>query len=342
MSIVKYESFDAPEVAALWKKLETNNPSCSVFQTYAWSRAWEECYGGKTEHSLLLIFQLDVSGEPVALAPLMVRQGEMRFLMDSCSDYSGIVVAGGDPCVIDELLDAVMEAAGPRRMLFWNLRPEAWATAALEAACARYRLPLWRSTQPVYRALLNRAEAGSYWETRGRNLRRNYARRSGALRALGVEFRQASALPPACLQQVTKVSSERCAQQGRASPFDDSRRTDFLKRVADIRDSDRSFVLFGLWLDSELVAYRLGFLQKECYFDWNTAFRPCFGKWSPGLALLGMIVDEFLDQEQPTVIDFLRGAEEYKTAWANMRTELLTLEVLPDAAHLGRLQQLHP
>ena len=96
------------------------------------------------------------------------------------------------------------------------------------------------------------------------------------------------------------------------SAFYDRQKADFVKQIRDIFTDEGKFVIFELYLNSVLVAYRLGVIHNNVYFDWNTAYDPDYANMSPGKALIKYIY-EYCWENQIGMIDMMKGHERYKS-----------------------------
>lgn len=89
----------------------------------------------------------------------------------------------------------------------------------------------------------------------------------------------------------------------------------FLKDVFKKMFELNKAVLYLLNLDNELISYRLGFIENQQYYDWNTSFNVDFHKYSPGTIINFLIIKDLIDNENFGNIykfNYMRGDYDYK------------------------------
>jgi CelD/BcsL family acetyltransferase involved in cellulose biosynthesis len=72
--------------------------------------------------------------------------------------------------------------------------------------------------------------------------------------------------------------------------------------------------LYGLRLDGQIIASLYAFFEAREGYCYLQGFDPAFGDLSPGLLLLGAVIEDAVRRGLAT-LDFLRGREAYKYAW---------------------------
>lgn len=73
-------------------------------------------------------------------------------------------------------------------------------------------------------------------------------------------------------------------------------------------------VLFKLSLNGNALAYRLGFLHDNSFFDWKVVHNPEYNYYSPGNLLVGKIIDNIIE-EGYNKFNFMTGDYRYKRSW---------------------------
>ena len=91
------------------------------------------------------------------------------------------------------------------------------------------------------------------------------------------------------------------------------------KAVTSLLDRKR-MVLFLLCLDGQMVAYSLGFIHKQIFYDWKASHAPTFDKFSPGVLIIGKIIEELISRSF-THFNFMVGDYHYKQSWASQGAE---------------------
>jgi len=114
--------------------------------------------------------------------------------------------------------------------------------------------------------------------------------------------------------------------RGLPGKFVDGRRRGLLRRLVEL--GDRFPCRFTALLHrKEALAFRFGFLRRGTEYFWTSGFLPRFRGYSPGQVLLLMDTQRLADPTTDvSVIDFLRGDEDYKRRWASQRAAVHAYE----------------
>jgi hypothetical protein len=161
-----------------------------------------------------------------------------------------------------------------------------------------------------------------YLRSRTRNFRRMYSKKISKLSDLGkIDFIVKSPSKRDLLSAMNLHISRWDSTNTPSKFLSESRRNLVLDLFACKRVSLKP-VIFQLLMNNKIASYRLGFISRRTYFDWNTAYDRSYGKlFSPGMVLLGKIVKALFDRELSIdCFDFMRGDELYKLCWSNSHT----------------------
>lgn len=80
--------------------------------------------------------------------------------------------------------------------------------------------------------------------------------------------------------------------------------------------------------DDTAAAIVFGFSNDIGYFLYNSAFDPALGDASPGVVLLGSMIEQAIEEDHPT-FDFLKGDEQYKFRLGAQPRPLFTVVAEP-------------
>ncbi len=319
--IIEFKSFDDKRLARIWRQLEDSDEQCTVFQSYAWLKAWSSVYVADRK---IRIFVETKGCSPVALASFMLENGRIRFLSDNSSDYAGLLLINKGGITPNALVQFICDLATKNQMILWNLRTSSPITTTLIESLSNSGLLALVNPESVYQANLRDHSKLTYWYTTSRNVRRSFRKKSALLSKQGISFKVQHAIDESILDQITTLHINRWKEKNIKSKFLDPNRREFVRAIAEISSPKTKFVLFSLCSKGRIIAYRLGFLDRGIYRDWNTSFDLNYRDASPGFILIGHIM-EYLIEEKFTRFDFLRGEEDYKMKWYNKTETLLTL-----------------
>jgi hypothetical protein len=106
--------------------------------------------------------------------------------------------------------------------------------------------------------------------------------------------------------------------------------------------SCKKMIYFRLLFDGKPAAYRLGFIHKNTYYDWNTSFDPNLSDFSPGVVLFALMIKHLL-QKDISRINFMAGEYDWKLDWSpNRITEAnFMLTSCPKSVIISALRWYH-
>lgn len=86
-------------------------------------------------------------------------------------------------------------------------------------------------------------------------------------------------------------------------------------------------ILYLISLDEKVIAFRLGFLNKNTFYDWKVSHDTDFNKFSPGFISVGLIIENLIAMGAKE-LNFMTGDYQYKRSWANNDENSVNYEVL--------------
>lgn len=313
-------------MAAEWDRLLEASPCNRAFSSPAWFLA--ACENDPAASPRLLTAWRDGrdgrdgrGGELAGVLPLVVREGSRQATFASgLADYNDLVAAADDlPAARALLAFALSEDLGYDSLLLRRLRDDSNLARAVESFAPD---PL----QVCPYAPLSGSWA-EYLETRSRNLRddlrrteRRAARSGAVVRELAAETFPPEELPRAFLA----LQRERFGDRSRFARCPEDRA--FVERALPRLFAERRLRAFGLWTGDGLAALDLCMVGPRSLCSWNGGFLSTAGTLSPVKLLLKVEI-ETACAEGLEELDLLRGAEPYKTRWADGIRFLGSLEL---------------
>ena len=261
----------------------------------------------------------------VGILPL-VREGTVATFPDDESDYNDMVTVRDDTATMTGLLDhALSAAAGYRRLILPRLRDDSNCTRAAQILKRPGDLdqPYRSDTTCPYIRLLSSYE--EYLGTRSKNFRtslpqaHNYAERHGVrARELEPESFSSDCLSDIFLSLHLNRFAERTSL---SSPIAQA----FVREVFPSLFAERRLRAFALYEADSITAINVCMVGANSLCLWNGGFTQAAARWSPGKLLISAGIRRAIALNL-TEYDFLRGAETYKSRWANDARDIGQLE----------------
>jgi CelD/BcsL family acetyltransferase involved in cellulose biosynthesis len=314
------------ELAPAWAKLVEPDQPGAPFRRCEWIHAWWRALGAGREAMVLVA---RAGGEIIGILPLYAERlllggRRLRLMGDGIvgSDYLGVISRAADSARLADAFAAHLATRRTDDLRLDDLRVGDELIRALAArnpalsVTARYSCPFVaiEGSFATYLAGL-RDGAGTQWRRRRRWLERNAGLRIEELAAPEDVARG--------LQIFLELHRERWATHG--SDAIDGHRIEDLHR-----DAARHLAALG-W--ARVFVLHAGGAPRAALYGWVHGRRftfyqagrdPSWANRSVGTVLLGAVLERCFELRLKE-FDFLRGTEEYKTAWATGRRETLRL-----------------
>jgi CelD/BcsL family acetyltransferase involved in cellulose biosynthesis len=305
------EEMQAAEGA--WRKLETNAPGATIFQSYDFCRCWWSCFGAGKLHILTLWNQEELSG----IGPLYRSRaplGRLRFLGSGIADYLGFLAAPGlSEAVSQQFLTIIRESLG-FRIAAADLTQMPHPPSNLGGCesfvcevCPRLKLP------ETYEELLSRL---------GKKTRFNlgyYRRRLEREGVLQVRRSSSESLEQD-LATLFRLHRLRWKSRGLPGVLRSGRVQRFHQEFTRLALEANRASLFLLEHNQEPLAAMLCYdfgLTRTYYIG---GFNPAKAEHSPGKVLIAEAIRDAIERGM-TVFDFARGDEGYKRLFRPEITE---------------------
>jgi CelD/BcsL family acetyltransferase involved in cellulose biosynthesis len=314
-----------------WERLRLTGRRPEVFGTLAFCRACWRAYGAGRSLCVVVTFE---DARPVAILPLAVENGVLRFMTAPAADYNDILAAAAAP---PELLTTVFEALrdpglGWRRCLLENVPDDsnlAVGVAALPPPLRSRLVAVSRVNCPTL--LLDRDGAVTADAICGSSRNRKLLRRLKQFGAVRLRHLDDPTEIRRHLPDFFRVHVQRWIVSGVKSPLAEPAQQRLYDALIDELGTER--VRFTvLELDERPIAYHFGFAGDGKFIFYTQAFNIDHWDVSPGVALLLMLVD-YARQGGLRELDCGVGDEAYKSRFSNAVRENLSFAFFRAPAH---------
>ncbi len=325
----------------LWRKLNKNGLGDPVFQAFDWIKPWMDIFLCHNDKLKTVLVKKD--GTPVGIAPFVLVR-DKRIITPAGSgyvDYSGLVLPSS-PEIIEKVIKALLGING-------------WDVLELKS------FPVF---DPVGRLIRESAEKNGLgvleypdnvcpfirlWGTYDKYMKKRFSskfrnrirRMEKRLKALGTHryeiFKQARNLNP-ILEKISRIEENSWKGMRKTGIFSTDKKRRFYFDVIKNMAIENKLLIHLQWLGDILISYRIGFKANEKYYDYNLAFNPDFGKYSPGLLSLNNLLQYLYENEFKT-FDFLKGGEKYKNLWTDKASKTIHLYIFRPCAR-GRIENI--
>ncbi len=321
--LTRFEELE--ELAEEWERLRAMVPRCTIFQRFAWARAWIDAFGAENPLCAPVLWE---AGRPAAILPLVRDGARLRFLGHAASDYNAILCEPGRTAeMFERSLHALHDTPGWRTLWLENLpadSPLAGVLQGLPPGAGR----LIHAQAPVDCPSLVLGEGKE--DLLARLLNKDKVRKtSRMLERLGaVSFRhlepgeETEAHLPLFFQQHIR----RQALAGRMSRFVEERGMCFVRALVDRLGGGQELRFSVLEVGGRPAAYHLGFESDGVFYYYKPAFDVDLWEQSPGQVLLYHLF-KYVAGGDVTEFNFGVGGEGYKYRFANETRRNLTFEV---------------
>jgi CelD/BcsL family acetyltransferase involved in cellulose biosynthesis len=311
--VTELESLEA--LRAEWSSLCDTSPRVTPFQRPEWLIPWWRAFRPGEPWVLTLRRE----GRLAALAPFLLYRKEsgdrtVAFCGGGVSDYCDVVTA---PEIEDEAVRALFDhlAACQDRWDACDFEPVPGESPLLRSPAPQEwedRIEV-RDVCPVLTLPGRVEDLREVVPTRQlSNLRkyRRMAERQGDLRLERADGETWEGF----LDTFIRLHGARWNELGQAGLLDGDELQAFHRDVAAGFAARGALGLYVLCLKGAPIAALYGFHERETYFYYMQGFDPAHAKLSPGVMVVGGVIEDVL-QRGARKVDFLRGRETYKSWW---------------------------
>jgi len=295
----------------------------SFFCSYCWISSWWLSFFSPDDKLTLVL--AEYNGKLVSIAPLMIRRikeygfslNVLQFIGVPNADRSDIIVRKGEDAVLPELVEFILKKVHGWDQLHLNEVPaESLFSRWLQEN--KSMVYVENGSECPYIPLANWSTWDDYYKSLSRNTRKLANRKGNRLQKEGVSryynevhFQHDSQLLQMA-RELERTSDK--AQRIEHLVLVDKQHWNFQKNLLD-NQNDHQVLLIGLERKGKLIAYLYGYIYKNKYYAYNTAYATEAQKHSPGLLVFKETIQYCKDHDLRE-FDFLRGAIQIKKHWA--------------------------
>lgn len=288
-----------------WERFERAQGPSNPFQTPEWMLTWWSHFGSGKLH--ILAFRQ--GAELVGVLPCFLHRWNGRRQLT--------LIGTGVTDYLDPLLDARHSAAIVDALVSHLAHNAEWDICHwqdLSADTPLASICRCEEDTPCSHVMLP-ANFGEFVATLPKVLRRNLRRDRNRAEAIGaVRFESTPDADPELLDALIALHAERWQEVGEPGTIAANRAEGFLREAAAALAGRGMLELFSLRFQERVVAVILAFRANHTLFGYLSAFDPKYAEYSFGREVLAQALS-FAHSSGYREWDFLRGEEEYKTAW---------------------------
>jgi CelD/BcsL family acetyltransferase involved in cellulose biosynthesis len=309
-----------------WNALVAANETNTIFQTFEWFGAWWRSFSAGNSLFFLVVRG---DGRIIGFAPLMIRRRfaglkQLQFVGSGNADYQDFVLPVDKPRALRAICEYLHVHARNWDRIFLSNVPQHSSTVRGLIQCARS--PDLRFVEEARTACPTLLLGESTRQLlRKYSIRRphNWFARHGELGFRHISDRtELEAVLPSYFDQHVR----RWRFKGVKSLFEDARQRWFYQQlVASLAST--GWLLFSVAeFDGVPIAYHFGFDYAGRVIWYKPSFEVRFANRSPGLLLIGLLIEDALKRERREV-DFTIGDEQFKSRFANVERANVNLSL---------------
>lgn len=312
-------------MTGVWERLRGGSTGSSVFLSHDFLCAWLRSYGSEATPYVILTSKGPslVGALPLCIIRTPTGRRSLRFIGDGYADYGDALVRRDSAAGAKSLVDALLERCeewdyvhlrylDTRSQLLCALNPALNSDWLVEG---RMRMP-----SPY-------VQVAGKWpaHVKGR-FRRELKRRRRKLESAHAEVTVSWGTTPeevsSGLQEFHHLHRLRWeSMKGSISNYSiaDTRRR-HAEMFTQLAQNHRTLIA-TLRVDDRPIAVAVNLVDGGTVYYCQPAFDPAFAEYSPSNQLIAELID-YCDTHGATVLDFLRGDEEYKYCWTDKHATL--------------------
>jgi len=316
-----------PQIFDRWNRLLERTDRATVFNSSAWQRVIAERL---VPPSRLRIISVQRGEELLAFFALSLRAGSLETPGKWVSDFLEPLVdpAAAQQCwpLILQLLDGLCD---------WSIRDLTFHNIPVSSSLG----PILQKIAPQYGFVYEERVVNSapflvlpdsweqYLAMLSSNERKNQRKK---IRQAEIDG-QARWITVHTMDQIAPVLERGlaalCQSEGPKGNFARTVLAGFIRRVVPDLVRHGDFFMHELWLQGKPAAWQFMLRSGQGPMGYNTAYNRAMRDWSPGSTAFAMTIRSAIEQKYPK-LNFLRGAEEFKTRLGCDSIDLLKISLL--------------
>ena len=310
-----------------WERLRLQDPRREVFQRFAWVRAVWRAFGPRRRLCTPVVYR---GTTPVAILPLMLEGGIIRFLTMPGADYNDLLAASdAGPEVLALALGVLDTFPEPWRMCrLENLPEHARLLRFADGLTSGFRPRLHRRFSAACPTVVLGEERVDLLRSIAQ--KKDLKRKEKNLRKRGeVRLRQVEDTREVLdhLPRFFEQHRLRRALTSEPSQFERGEQEAFYQAL--VEEMPKETLRFSiLELEGQPIAYHFGFEDNGKLIYYKPTFDVDLWDYSPGLILILRLLD-YASQAGLDELDFAGGLGDHKSRFANLTRTNLELMFAP-------------
>lgn len=305
------EEVQASTVKDEWRALWQNLPLPYPFLSYDWQRIWWEVFGHLEGQELLLRFKDE--NQTIGLAPFVLQGNELQWAGGTeISDYLDLVASEEKKKLIWVSLLEFFRERQIEKIELHNIPEDSATLISLREIGQKYDYEVLAEQEDVVPFVALPESFDTYLQGLSRKQRhelRRKLRRFAKATDGSYEIKKSSAKTlDNDLKQFFKLF---CLRRAEKQQFMTAKMKEFFRKEARAMQSLNILDLATLCSNNTCVAMTIGFVVRDRYYLYNSAFDPQFEASSGGLILKVLLIKESIEKKYK-IFDFMQGSERYK------------------------------
>ncbi|MBD3198076.1 MAG: GNAT family N-acetyltransferase [Candidatus Lokiarchaeota archaeon] len=345
LKIKIYNTFDDDKLKKEWQKIFEEN-HYFVQNSYEWCHTWWKYFHSKNR--ILHIATVESNGNIVGIAPMFILlkpfHNQLKFIGAGLTDFHELIIIKNELyiSIFDLLLSYFKSYVNWNIILFDHINNETNEFQHFKTNNIKCKL----LTECIILDL-----DGLNWKQyltiiSSKNFRKLYKRRRNKFereKNKKLEVIKDSNDIREYLDKLFEVHARRWDTVNKDSKFKQPEIRSFLRDILCLLSEKRLIILYVLLDDDNIISYRLGFLNDNTYFDWNTGYDPEYEIYAPGKLITGYIIEDLINNKF-RYFNFMRGGYYYKKQWIPEGKEHISENyqfVLGDKSLTGRISEYY-
>jgi CelD/BcsL family acetyltransferase involved in cellulose biosynthesis len=316
MQVEVYNTFSDKKLEKAWDRLY-NNENIFPQMSYGWCSSWWKEFNDNRELYIICVTNHDDT--IVAIVPLLIESvrfigaKQIRSLPVHFGDfYSFIIDSNADKALVTtEILKHLKSYSKWDTYYLFNINSESHTFKLLESQNLKYHKIIDCIT-----ANINVSNIDDYIGNLKKNLRQDIRKRVRKVeRNHDVELKCFTEREDFQMNFDMIVEFYEKRWENDSRPKRPKKYYDCLNSAVSESFDKREACLYVLFIDQRAVAYRLGFIKNNTFYDWKTSFNHEFNSVSPGKIIMKYIFEDLIDKGYKK-LNFMAGYYDYKLNWS--------------------------
>jgi CelD/BcsL family acetyltransferase involved in cellulose biosynthesis len=331
---MKVERIQSPrkfqQIKDVWNGILHSSDQDCPFLTHEWISSWWACFS--EDNTLEVLLFKNEKEIPVGAAPLMIRDGILRFVAsEEVSDYCDFVFIKGCEEEFYESLFGYFNTLSSKieKIELINVHSSSSTLDYLPRLVSKHGFSCSVEEVEVAPVL----QLPSSYEDHLRNLskkKRHELRR---------KLRKMKSLDGVRVEKITDsknlrtyldrfIDLHRQGSSSKAKFWEKPKMAAFFHEMANRLSLQKWIELKILFVEDKILAALLNFSYSDRIYFYNVAFNRDFARYSPGIFLFDHCIQEAISSGKKSA-DFLRGREEYKYYFGAKDSKIFRLILMP-------------